>query len=178
MITKAIHPVLLVVVVVATFLSSSHAFPATAATARRSVVPSVMSSWRMSADISDTTDESSDSRRLGATERLLLMAKFQRENGFRQDYGVTIKKDGWDGVRAVVWAVFYASQVIFPILAVALTLGLLLNVLGYGYYLDGHGSLIVDSLEHIRLEQQQLLVPMETTAATTLTVETVQQTWM
>lgn len=89
---------------------------------------------------------------MGATERLLLEAKQKRENGLRQEYGVTIKKDGWDGVRAAIWLLFDATEIIFPMLALALTAGLLLNLMGYGYYFD-QGSFVVDTLEHIRQEQ-------------------------
>jgi hypothetical protein len=102
----------------------------------------------MSADIED------EGLLIGATERLLLAAKIQREQGLRQDYGVTIKKDGWDGVRAVVWTVFGVTQLVLPVLAVALTCGLALNAMGYGYFFDVQtGNFVVDSLDHIRQEQ-------------------------
>lgn len=104
----------------------------------------------MSADI---REDGGGGGAIGATERLLLAAKRQRELGLRQEYGTTVKKDGLDGVRAAVWALFGVSQVVFTVLGVALTLGLALNMLGYGYYFE-NGNFVVDGIDHIR--QQQL----------------------
>lgn len=142
--------VLLVALMVMTLTSSSQAFPVAAyATMRRSPGRMSTSFFRRPADISD---DNTTPTIMGATERLLLEAKQKRENGLRQEYGVTIKKDGWDGVRAAIWLLFDATEIIFPMLALALTAGLLLNLMGYGYYFD-QGSFVVDTLEHIRQEQ-------------------------
>lgn len=93
---------------------------------------------------------------IGETERLLLDAKKRRTLGLKQEYGATIKKDGLDGVRAVVWQLFGLSNVIFGVLGVALSLGLMLNVVGYGYYFDAPSPsfLVVDSLQNIALDKQ------------------------
>jgi len=99
-----------------------------------------------------TTDSSSSS-----TERLLLEAAARRNLGLKQEFGVTVKRDGLDGLRAFVWTVFDLSQVVFGVLGVALSLGLLLNLLGYGYYWEqgggGGGGLVIDTLEHMRQDK-------------------------
>jgi hypothetical protein len=100
---------------------------------------------------------------------LLLEAKRRRDNGLRQEYGVTIKKDGLDGVRAGIWALFNASNVIIPVFGIALSAGLLLNMMGYGYFFDGSGAFVVDSLEHIR---QDKLFQMEAVNMAAIASET------
>ena len=50
------------------------------------------------------------------TDDLLIRAAQVRREGLRQEYGVTIKKDGLDEVRALVWAVFRVTEYVFPAL--------------------------------------------------------------
>ena len=138
----------------------SHAF----VVAPRRVLAATTASSVRPLGMSDVPDlDGSESSETGATERLLLQAKQRRQEGLKQEFGLTIKKDGLDPVRALVWAVFGVSQVVFLAMAVALSCGLLLNVMGYGYYLDWdwqqhhqdwqHGPLVIDTLEHIRQEK-------------------------
>ena len=92
---------------------------------------------------------------MGATEQLLVQSAQQRQQGIRREYGKTVLNDDLDGVRAAVWAMFEVSQVVFGVLGALLSLGLLLNVMGMGYYWDADSSrLVVDSLRHIHQEQQ------------------------
>jgi hypothetical protein len=70
-----------------------------------------------------------------------------------QEYCKTVRHDGLDGVRAIVWSLLQASEVVFPVLGVLLTCGLFLNLAGYGYYMDDGGMLIVSSLKYIQQEQ-------------------------
>ena len=93
-------------------------------------------------------DSDDDTSLLGETERLLLERAHARQQGLVQEYGCTIKKDGLDGVRAAVWATFHALQAGFSVLAVALVLGMALNVAGYAYYWDDTG-LHIDSFAHL-----------------------------
>ncbi|KAG7340878.1 hypothetical protein IV203_024421 [Nitzschia inconspicua] len=106
-------------------------------------------------------DEPMPRDQLGPTERLLLERKRIQDLGLVQELGKTVKKDGLDGIRSVVWAVYNASNIVFPILAVIMFAGICLNLMGYGYYWeDTTNQLIIDSLEHIRQEniyQQELL---------------------
>ena len=91
---------------------------------------------------------------IGETERLILEAAAQRGLGLKQELGKTIKKDGLDGLRAVVWGLFDASQFVFGCLAVALSAGLLLNLLGYGYFFDwDQGGFVIDTLDNIRQDK-------------------------
>mmetsp|Transcript_18730 Transcript_18730/g.28289 ORF Transcript_18730/g.28289 Transcript_18730/m.28289 type:complete len:154 (-) Transcript_18730:103-564(-) len=85
---------------------------------------------------------------LGATERLLL----DRQKGLVQRLGKTVKKDGLDGVRAVVWSMYFGADYLFTGLGILLVLGAALNMAGYGYYID-HGMFNIDSLEHIRQDK-------------------------
>jgi hypothetical protein len=88
---------------------------------------------------------------LGPTERLLIAAKKAKELGLIQKYGETVKKDGLDGLRKVVWAAFGVSDsFIFPTLGILMVSSLFLHVLGYGYYFDERGGFVIDSLTHIR----------------------------
>lgn len=90
---------------------------------------------------------------MGATERLLLDRKRTLDLGLVQELGRTVKKDGWDGVRAIVWSLYSASNIVFPLMAAVMMGGMCLNLMGYGYYWDHvHHQYIVDSLEHIRQE--------------------------
>ena len=84
-------------------------------------------SRRMSVDVGNDKETP-----IAETERLILEAAAQRGLGLKQELGKTIKKDGLDGLRAIVWGLFDASQVVFGCLAVSLSLGLFLNLLGYG----------------------------------------------
>jgi len=103
----------------------------------------------MSSPPADNFDEN-----MGPTERLLIEKAFARNKGLVQEYGKTIKKDGLDGVRTVIWGIFYASQAVFSVLAVALVFGMALNVAGYAYYVDD-GGFHVDTFQH--LHQMQFL---------------------
>jgi hypothetical protein len=98
---------------------------------------------------------------VGETERLLLERQRIREMGLVQELGKTIKKDGWDPIRAAVWAMYSVSNVIFPVMAMTMLATICLNMMGYGYYWDEQThQLVIDSLEHIRQEniyQSELL---------------------
>jgi hypothetical protein len=89
---------------------------------------------------------------LGETERLLLEHNRRRTSGVIQEYGRTVKKDGLDGLRALVWGIFDVTNIVFPVLGVALTMGLFLNMIGYGYYFDQSG-LVIDTLNSIQQDQ-------------------------
>ena len=89
---------------------------------------------------------------MGATERLLLEKKERKDLGLVQKVGCTVKKDGLDGVRAFVWGIFDVSNYVFPALGAALSFGLLLNMAGYGYYLDD-GGVVIDTLQNIQQDQ-------------------------
>jgi hypothetical protein len=93
-----------------------------------------------------------DEPRLGETERLLLEHSHRRASGIVQEYGRTVRKDGLDGVRALVWGLFDVTNVAFPMLGVALTMGLFLNMIGYGYYFDQSGF-VIDTLNKIQQDQ-------------------------
>ena len=113
---------------------------------------------KMSADIDSSSSYSNtdSSSTLGATERTLLEAAAKRRSNVVQKYGKTIKNDGLDGVRALVWGLFGVSQVVFGVAAVALTLTLALNVAGYGYYWDtttDHYGLVIDALQNIHQQE-------------------------
>ena len=130
-------------------MASSHAL--VAVKPRRTAV---VASLRMSAEINDNdiVDNSTE-------QHLLLEAKKRRELGLKQDIGVTVRKDGLDGLRALVWGIFDISQVVFGCLGVALTLGLLLNMMGYGYHVDWSSSqggvvvVVIDTLDHMRQDK-------------------------
>jgi hypothetical protein len=94
----------------------------------------------------------SDEPMLGETERLLLEHNRRRASGIIQEYRRTVKKDGLDVLRAFVWGIFDVTNIIFPMLAVALTMGLFLNMMGYGYYFDQSG-LVIDTLNRIQQDQ-------------------------
>jgi hypothetical protein len=115
---------------------------------------------------------SDDKDMIGETERMLLENKRAKDLGLQQKYGVTIKKDGLDGVRAAVWGVFHASNAIFPVLGAALVAGLMLNMMGYGYSFE-NGSVVIDSLQHIRQEE---FFQMEAARLTASAVEAVSET--
>jgi hypothetical protein len=108
---------------------------------------------------------------LGPTEQLLLLRSKQEQSLVRQEYGRTIQQDGWDGLRSMIWWIFQCTEYIFPLLGGLLTCGLILNLMGYGYYFDTTNvlstddttaatttttRLVIDTLEHIR-QQNQLL---------------------
>ena len=112
-----------------------------------------------------TSDDSSSSSslqlptstsNLGPTELLLLQRQHSHQHGLRQEYGCTIKNDSYDYIRSVIWLLFDVSNVIFPVLGILLTLGLGLNLFcGLGYYYDTTShTIIIDTLEHIRLQNQ------------------------
>jgi hypothetical protein len=107
------------------------------------------------------SDEPLQSQQIGAAERLLLERKRIQDEGLVQELGRTIKKDGWDGVRALIWSLYGVSNVVFPVLAVVMFTGICVNLVGYGYYWDETtNKMVFDTLEHIRQEniyQQELL---------------------
>lgn len=110
----------------------------------------VVSSRLFSSPSRDSTSPE-DTTLLGPTEKILIEAVNKKKN--IQEYGRTVKNDGLDGVRALVWGLFHMSQVVFTGLGVLLSLGLLLNIMGMGYYFDADGQLVVDSLEHLQRER-------------------------
>lgn len=95
---------------------------------------------------------------LGPTELLLLQRHQMRQQGLRQEYGCTIKNDPYDYIRSVIWLLFKISNVIFPTLGVGLTIGLGLNLFcGLGYYYDTTShTIVIDTLEHLRFQNQFL----------------------
>lgn len=132
------------------WLATSQAFaPVKTSHANAVVLPRAQSvALGMSAEIGNNDNET------GETERLLLEAAERRNLGLKQDFGQTIKGDGLDGLRALVWGLFDVSQVVFGCLGVALSLGLLLNVMGYGYFFDWDtGGVVIDTLDHIRQDK-------------------------
>jgi hypothetical protein len=105
-------------------------------------------------------DEPLPMDRMGETERMLLERRRIQDLGLVQELGKTVKMDGLDGLRAMVWTIYGISNVVFPIMATVMMAGMCLNLVGYGYYWD-HDShkMIIDTLEHIRQEytyQQEL----------------------
>jgi hypothetical protein len=158
MIASRMNTLFLLVALTTTLLSCSQAFLPVAPPLTHHAVQLRMSSLP------------SEESELGTTERLLLEAKRRRENGLRQEYGLTIKKDGLDGIRAGIWALFHASNVVFPVLGIALSAGLLMNMMGYGYFFDGSGTFVVDSLDHIRQDKlfQEEALKMAATASETV----------
>lgn len=97
------------------------------------------------------SDGPMDSNAMGETERLLMQRREHIDSGMVQEMGRTIKKDGLDGVRALVWAMFDVSNYVFPAMGAVLSFGLLLNMAGYGYFFDD-GSLVFDTLQNIQQE--------------------------
>ena len=95
-------------------------------------------------------DDNND-RRMGETERLLVQRKQYKDSGLVQELGRTVRKDGLDGLRALIWAMFNVSNYVFPAMGAAMSLGLLLNMAGYGYFFDD-GSLVIDTLANIQQE--------------------------
>jgi hypothetical protein len=85
-----------------------------------------------------------------STEDLLLQVAERKRLGLRQEYGCTVKKDGWDSVRSAVWFLFDVSNVVFTFLGALLTMGLVLNLMGYGYFWDEQGRFTVQTLAEIR----------------------------
>lgn len=99
------------------------------------------------------SDEPLDADNIGATEQLLLDFKDRQDSGVVQKYGKTVLNDGLDGVRAVVWGIFDMTNYVFPAMGLLLTMGLMLNMMGYGYFFDSetHG-LVIDSLSNMQRE--------------------------
>ena len=69
---------------------------------------------------------------VGPTEQLLLDFKDRQDSGVVQKYGKTVLNDGLDGVRAIVWGIFDMTNYVFPAMGLALSFGLVLNMMGYG----------------------------------------------
>jgi hypothetical protein len=97
-----------------------------------------------------SSESSSSSGPPTSTEDILLRAAEVKRLGLRQEYGCTIKRDGLDPLRTLVWFVFDVSNILFAGLAVLLVLGMLLNMAGYGYFFDDQNQLVVQSLDTIR----------------------------
>eukprot|EP00977_Amphora_coffeiformis_P028913 scaffold37865_cov199-Amphora_coffeaeformis.AAC.1 len=131
-------------------LTGSQAFLSHASSVETKIVTS-STTLRMS---SPPADDFGENMMMGPTERLLVERSFARKKGLVQEYGKTVKKDGLDGVRYVVWGIFHASQVVFSVMGVALVLGMALNAAGYAYYIDDMGF-HVDTFQH--LHQMQFL---------------------
>lgn len=154
-------------IALALFLTGSQAFSPRVAVGYKTVAaPSSTTGLYMSSPPANDFENS-----LGSTERLLMEKANARKQGLVQEYGRTVKKDGLDEVRAVVWGVFHASQAVFSVLAVALVIGMALNAAGYGYYLDNTG-VHIDTFQH--MHQMQFL-EAETTR---LAVAAEQNAWM
>jgi len=140
-------------------LSSSHAFLMTP-------LKSSLSAPRLPLQMAD---EPLSQDRIGDTERLLLERKRIQDLGLIQELGRTVRKDGLDGLRAFLWVLYHASNVVFPVLAVGMFAGICLNLTGYGYYWDQDSHrLMIDTLQHIRQEniyQQELLKLAESHAS-------------
>jgi hypothetical protein len=137
------------------------------------------STWPSTAATTTTTlhmaDEPLPLDRMGETERLLLERRRIQDLGLVQELGKTVKKDGLDGLRLVIWTVYDISNVVFPVMAAVMMAGLCLNLVGYGYYWD-HDThkMIIDTLEHIRQENiyQQELWRIATKAASAVDATT------
>ena len=99
------------------------------------------------------SDEPLQNQQIGAAERLLLERKRIQDEGLVQELGKTVKNDGLDGLRAFIWGIYGASNVVFPVLSVFMFAGICINLVGYGYYWDDHtNKMVFDTLEHIRQE--------------------------
>ena len=99
------------------------------------------------------SDEPLQNQKIGAAERLLLERKRIQDEGLVQELGRTVKKDGLDGLRALIWGMYDAYNVVFPVLAVFMFTGICVNLAGYGYYWDNDtNKMVFDTLEHIRQE--------------------------
>jgi len=78
----------------------------------------------------------------------------RREAGYCQRIGKTVRNDGLDGVRSVVWALYSASTYVFPALGLIFFTQLVIQLAGYGFYFDEvQRSFVFDTLEHIRFVQ-------------------------
>ena len=106
---------------------------------------------------------------VGKTEQLLLdrcdaERRRQQQQGHDAnvvvvaEVGRTIRDDGLDPIRAVVWSVFNVAQnIVFPTLAVVMMVKLGLQISGYGvlyYWDDAHNVLPyiqIDTVQHLRL---------------------------
>lgn len=62
--------------------------------------------------------------RMGETERLLLERRRIQDLGLVQELGKTTKMDGLDGLRAMVWAIYGMSNLVFPIMATVMMAGI------------------------------------------------------
>jgi len=95
-----------------------------------------------------------DENRVGPTERLLIAAKERRERGYVQEVGKTVLGDNLDGVRALVWSLYGATNYIFPALGAVFFLKMVLQLAGYDFYFDeAEKSFALDTLEHIRFAE-------------------------
>ena len=105
-----------------------------------------------------TASSSSTTVAMGPTELLLLQRHQMCQEGLRQEYGCTIKNDPYDYIRSLIWFIFNISNIVFPTLGIILTIGLGLNLFcGLGYYYDTTShTIIIDTLEHLRFQNQFL----------------------
>lgn len=68
--------------------------------------------------------------------------------------GKTVRGDDFDGIRAMVWSLYGATNYIFPALGFLFFLKMVLQLAGYGFYFDeAEKSFVVDTLEHIRFAE-------------------------
>jgi hypothetical protein len=104
--------------------------------------------------------------KIGATELLLLQRAAtasasssnteQEQIKVVQEYGCTIKNDGYDTIRSMIWFLFHMSNIIFPLLFLFFMINLSLNLfceMGYYYNQNTH-TFVIDTLDHIRFYSQ------------------------
>jgi len=101
-----------------------------------------------SLSMSANVDQDLDLDALDATERMLI----EKKRGIVQRLGKTVKKDGLDGIRDIVWATYFATNYVIGALVILAVAGFGANMAGYGYFFDDHGVLVFDTLVHIRQE--------------------------
>jgi hypothetical protein len=137
---------LLLVPLVQSFAPASCSLPTIAAGARTGIISGVNSGGCAALHSTRPTSDKPPT----STEDLLLQAAERKRLGLRQEYGCTVKKDGWDAVRSAVWFLFDVSNVVFTCLGALLAAGLLLNLMGYGYFWDDQGRFTVQTIAEIR----------------------------
>jgi hypothetical protein len=100
-----------------------------------------------------------ESEQLGETERLLLERADSRRRGLVSELGKTVRDDGLDHIRAVVWSLYEVTNVVFPLLAAFMVFKFTLQLTGYGvvYYWDDVTTTTIfptihfDTLDHLQL---------------------------
>jgi hypothetical protein len=97
-----------------------------------------------------------------ARPRLVVLRMSNEENknesdarvDFPEDASKKEKKQVPKVVQTVVWGIYRVWSYTFTFLGVALSGGLVLNVLGYGYTFTKEDGLRIDTLEQLRTENQ------------------------